>query len=305
VTSAPSVSVIIPTYNYARFLRTAIDSALAQTLPAKEVIVVDDGSTDETPDVLAAYGDRITVLHRQRGGVGAARNAAMAAATGDYFGFLDADDAWDPRKLEVQIALAQRQPATALIGCGYRTVDETGTQLAEHAVKGKLTLSPKDAVAALLLFETHVGGTSGVLVRADIARLEGGFHEQLVYAEDWDLWMRIASHTGLLISDETLVSIRQHQGGTFRNAERLATGMLSACERAVARHSFTLPQRCHARANVWQHIGFEFEIARDAVKARDAYRKAALLWPLNWKLVYKALRPLPVLDERIYGGGHS
>ena len=89
-----TISVIIPTYNYARFLAEAIDSALGQSYAPLEIIVVDDGSTDATSEVLAAYGDRIRVLRQKNQGVAMARNAGIAAARGDYLAFLDSDDAW-------------------------------------------------------------------------------------------------------------------------------------------------------------------------------------------------------------------
>src|SRR5947199_8414115 len=94
----------MPAYNYARYLREAIDSALGQTCAPLEVIVVDDGSTDETPEVLSSYGDRIRVIRQQNQGVAVARNAGIAAAGGDYLAFLDSDDIWYPRKLELQNA---------------------------------------------------------------------------------------------------------------------------------------------------------------------------------------------------------
>ncbi|HEX3110532.1 MAG TPA: glycosyltransferase family A protein, partial [Thermoanaerobaculia bacterium] len=111
-----SVSVVIPSYNYARYLGEAIDSALGQTLPPLEVIVVDDGSTDDTPAVLAAYGDRIRVLRQKNAGVAVARNSGIAAARGECVAFLDADDVWLPRKLELQIPLFT--DSVGLVHCG-------------------------------------------------------------------------------------------------------------------------------------------------------------------------------------------
>src|SRR2546423_7727277 len=91
-----TVSVVVPAYNYARYLPQAIDSALGQTHPPLEVIVVDDGSTDDTPRVLDAYGDRIRAVRQANQGAGAARNAGIAVARGEYVAFLDSDDLWRP-----------------------------------------------------------------------------------------------------------------------------------------------------------------------------------------------------------------
>lgn len=107
------VSVIIPTFNYARFLPHAIDSVLAQTYQRKECIVVDDGSTDSTPEVLWHYETRIKVVTQPNRGLSAARNAGMAAARGDYLSFLDADDWSEPDKLAVQVAYLDEHPEVA------------------------------------------------------------------------------------------------------------------------------------------------------------------------------------------------
>src|SRR5690348_12724766 len=106
----PPISVIIPTYNHARFLAAAIDSALSQTLKPTEVIVVDDGSTDETSSVLEAFGDKVRVIRQKNHGVAGARNRGAEMAAGEYLAFLDADDVWLPRKLEMQVSRFQAEP---------------------------------------------------------------------------------------------------------------------------------------------------------------------------------------------------
>src|SRR4051812_35041738 len=110
----PTVSVIIPTYNCAALVTVAVDSVLAQTVQASEVIVVDDGSTDDTRERLSSY--RIRYLHQQNQGVAAARNNGLREASGDLIAFLDADDVWYPRKLELQIAAIEANPDIVLLG---------------------------------------------------------------------------------------------------------------------------------------------------------------------------------------------
>src|SRR5690348_3025712 len=99
-----NISVIIPAYNAANCIQRAIDSALAQTLPPREVIVVDDGSTDETPRLVVSYGERVHLIQQSNAGPGAARNRAVRASRGEWLAMLDADDSWLPQKLERQLA---------------------------------------------------------------------------------------------------------------------------------------------------------------------------------------------------------
>ena len=106
----PKVSVVIPTYNQPVYLREALDSVFAQTFKDYEVIVVNDGSTDDTPDLLKQYGDRIHLINQENRGIGPARNRGMDAATGRYVAFLDHDDLWYPRKLETQVAFMEKHP---------------------------------------------------------------------------------------------------------------------------------------------------------------------------------------------------
>ncbi len=111
------VSVIIPTYNRARTIERAVNSVLAQTWKEVEVIVVDDGSTDQTSEVLKVYGDKIRVIHQQNGGASAARNTGIKAATGEIISFLDSDDEWLPSKTERQVKLLQRTESSGVVCC--------------------------------------------------------------------------------------------------------------------------------------------------------------------------------------------
>ncbi len=115
MTARPKVSIIIPAYNVEAYIAAAVDSALAQTYPNVEVVVVDDGSTDGTAEILAGYGDRIVVVTQPNGGLAAARNSGLRAATGDIFGLLDGDDIWLPERLDRMVDLLESRPDLGLV----------------------------------------------------------------------------------------------------------------------------------------------------------------------------------------------
>lgn len=121
------VSVIIPTYNRAGLVVEAIESVLRQTAPPREIIVVDDGSTDGTPDALASFGDRIVAVRQENQGVGGARNRALAMASGRYLAFLDSDDVWLDFKLELQVDVLERNPALGFLFSDFQIKGEGGT----------------------------------------------------------------------------------------------------------------------------------------------------------------------------------
>jgi glycosyltransferase involved in cell wall biosynthesis len=231
-----TVSVVIPTYNYARYLGEAIDSALGQTLPPLEVTVVDDGSTDDTPQVLAAYGDRIRVLRQKNAGVAIARNSGIAAARGEYVAFLDADDVWLPRKLELQMPLFDG--SVGLVHCGV----EFGATIQLPRVDG-------DVANALLLLEPDVihGPGSTVVVPKRVAEEIGGFDASLPASEDWDFIYRVATRYGAAGVPEPLVRYRKHGSGRHDDIAKMERGMLLAFEKAFASGHRDLRSRAYAR----------------------------------------------------------
>ena len=128
MTSSPLVSVVIVNYNYGRYLGDCIDSVLAQTYPSVEIIVVDDGSTDESLMVLKAYHDRVRIVHQQNHGVSHARNAGIWTSEGQWVAFLDSDDLWMPEKLQEQSHCFQ-DPSVGMVFCGLEHIDESGSRL--------------------------------------------------------------------------------------------------------------------------------------------------------------------------------
>jgi glycosyltransferase involved in cell wall biosynthesis len=224
-----AVSVIIPTYNHARFVGEAIGSALEQTSKPTEVIVVDDGSTDGTAAIVDRYRDQIRVVCQENRGVSAARNAGVALATGDLFAFLDADDLWLPTKLERQLARFDADPELGLVHCGVETIDTQGRP-ADRAIDGM-----EGWVAeAMLQFRRPVilGGGSGVLIPRPVFEAAGGFDVQLSTSADWDLYYRIACRRRVGFVPEVLLRYRLHGSNMHGNVVQMEHDMLLAYRKA-------------------------------------------------------------------------
>jgi Glycosyltransferases involved in cell wall biogenesis len=224
-----TISVIIPTYNYGRFLREAIDSALAQSYTPLEIIVVDDGSIDDTPQILAEYGDRIRAIRQDNQGVGAARNTGIAAARGEYLAFLDSDDLWHPRKLAAQIARFEADPSLGLVHCGAESIDAAGNTLSVSLTGMEGWVGPD-----LLRLDREViaGPGSNAMVPKRVAEELGGYDNRLQPSEDWDFCYRVAVRYRVGFVGEVLVTYRQHGGGGHLNIPRMEKAMLKALEKA-------------------------------------------------------------------------
>ena len=182
---APRVSVIVPTFDRAGPVAEALDSVIAQQGVGFELIVVDDGSTDATAEVLAGYGDRITVLRLPHRGVSAARNRGVAASRGDLLAFLDSDDLWRPGKLAAQVAYMDAHPEIAIC------------QTEEIWIRNGRRVNPgrRHRKAAGMIFarslELCLVSPSAVMMRRALFEATGGFDERLPACEDYDLWLRI------------------------------------------------------------------------------------------------------------------
>jgi glycosyltransferase involved in cell wall biosynthesis len=206
--SSPRVSVVIPTYNRGEMLVEAIESVLAQTFDGFEVIVVDDGSKDQTSKLLEPYLDRITYRLQQNGGVAAARNHGTRLSRGEYICFLDSDDKWVPEKLAIQVAIADAHPEYGLIATEIAGFDETGPVTGRS--KSSMYKIRNGYVLEQLLFSNWIQ-TSTVLIHRKRLEQIGGFDEDIgQFGEDWLLWMRIASEYPIYFVPEALVQYRIH-----------------------------------------------------------------------------------------------
>lgn len=213
--SADLVSVIIPAYNAAKYLRETLDSVFAQTYPFFEVIVVDDGSTDATPSILTEYSDRIQVLNQSNRGSAAARNFGAKHAKGKWLAFVDADDIWLPSKLALQIDR-----------CGQYDISHTdsmcfGETLAMEVRRSSFETPYWGNVLEKLLVRNFITNSS-VIVRREVFFLHGGLDESLGGVEDWALWSKICAEHELGYLPEPVVRYRIHrQSKSMQSRKRI------------------------------------------------------------------------------------
>lgn len=221
------VSVVIPNYNYGRFLREALDSALNQTYKPLEVVVVDDGSTDESHEILAEYETKgVKVIRQKNCGVGAARNTGAKASSGEVIAFLDADDIWFPEKLEKQVAAFDGDSELGLVSCGMQEFNQQGEVINTYEEGQEGWLSKK-----MLTFDAPViVSGSAVAVRRDIFERISGFDErkELHPSEDWDFFYRVSRVSKVGFVKEILIHYRNHGDNGHLKIPRFENAMLLA-----------------------------------------------------------------------------
>jgi glycosyltransferase involved in cell wall biosynthesis len=199
-----SVSIIIPAYNAAKYLRESVESALAQTYSEREIIIVDDGSTDGTSQILAEYGDAIRVIHQTNQGSAAACNTGVAVAQGEWVAFLDADDVWLPEKLAQQIEY-----------CGNTAISHTdsicfGDALSSEVRRSSFEPPYTGKVLRELLIRNFIT-KSTVLMRRQVFQDFGGFDPSYIAVEDWPFFLKVCAEHELGYLPEAVVRYRVHK----------------------------------------------------------------------------------------------
>ncbi|MBU0477484.1 glycosyltransferase [bacterium] len=220
----PLVSVIIPTYNADKYIKEALESVFKQTYTNTEIIVIDDGSTDNTKEVLTPYLDRIQYIYKENGGPASARNLGIKMAKGEYIAFLDADDIWLKEKLETQIK--EMNDGIGLVGCK------------DHTINGRIKRTRNISYKELLI--KNVFSNSSVLVRRECIDRVGLFDERPEFkaVEDWDMWIRISKRCKATYINKTLVRIRSEANGISSpsNAKKMLSNEMAVIRKHLKWH---------------------------------------------------------------------
>ncbi len=284
----PCVSAIIPVFNGAAFISEAVTSALEQTHTNMEIIVVDDGSTDNTPELLAEFGDQIRVIRQANTGHVVARNNAAKVAKGEWLAFLDADDIWFPKKIEKQLAIVN----ACNEGLVYTDRENFG-----HITRVKKRLSDAMPLFEGDVYEKLLEGNfitvSSVMIRKDWFERLGGFDPELKVCEDWDLWLRYSEIGGLTrLCPEPLMRYRWHLTSMSHNFEKMLEGRLRVIRKTLQSPrgkgaSKSIANR--AIANAWKASAWT-AAETNPRKAVGWYCRSAWIWPWDAEVFKEILK---------------
>jgi glycosyltransferase involved in cell wall biosynthesis len=276
----PAFSVVIPAYNTAKTIDLALESVLAQSVSSFEVLVVDDGSTDDTPAHIERFRDpRLSVLQLDHRGAAAARNAGLSAARGPLVAFLDSDDLWLPNYLEEMGRALAAVPDAGFAFTDAWVIDATGRRVRKTSVvRSRLVDAPPVEPASffLRLLEENFVYTSAC-VRREVLEAVGGFDERLTAGIDYELWLRVAAHgfRGVRAPGRLAIYRTGRPGSISSSRHRVASGL----------------------ATVYQHVVEEYpvdEAARERARRRLAQTQdevAALEGELSPRAVWLRLKP--------------
>jgi GT2 family glycosyltransferase len=274
------VSIIIPAYNQARFLAAAIESALGQTHPDVETVVIDDGSTDNTPEVAGKFQARpsFKYVRQDNAGLPGARNRGVRESSGEYLCFLDSDDFYHPEKAARQAALLDANPDVAFVYCDVATVDENGQHVPEQDSISELPRQLSgDIFPALMMggyFPPHA-----VMIRRSVLEAVGGFDPALGGHADYDLWLRVAGagHRAVF-QDVKLAFYRTHATSMSRDGAHMAETRRATFRKIARLYPDLVAEGLHALQQSNQDLFLSNQWLRQ--NWNDALEKAATLEPV-------------------------
>lgn len=294
------VSVVIPSYNSAKFIAATLESVFSQTHRNLEILVVDDGSIDNTIDVLQAFRERILIIQKPNGGPASARNLGIRQAKGEYVAFLDADDLWVNNKIERQLAAISAEPKIGMVYSRRKFLQD------EKVIS---EIPKKPCLSGMIFRELFNGNfitTSTVLARKACFDRLGVFDERkdFIAVEDYDMWLRIAKEYALACIDEELVYYRVHAGGISKKIDRSYLNEKAVIETALKRWP-NLEQETAVSINkrlakLYVNYGSDFLESMETRSARDKFLtvlKYDLLNGAGWIGLAKSSLP-----SGIFGG---
>jgi glycosyltransferase involved in cell wall biosynthesis len=278
----PEVSVIIATYNRGALLEHALESVFGQTFGDYEVVIADDGSTDDTLERLKKYGSRVRVLCLEhQGRPASARNCAIEEASGRFLAFLDSDDLWAPEKLERQVGLMREDPELVMNYTDTAFADEGGHFLYLHSRRER----PGSGRVLDALLQRNFIALSTALARRDVVRSVEGFEESLRLAEDWCLWLRLSAKGRVAFINERLCTNRVgHQEMTgdkaalFEDALRALDIIEAEFPSELREHRASLRR---GRARMMSMLARNYLFSGRAGDARELYSKTLANDPLR------------------------
>lgn len=287
------ISVIMPVYNGEKYISKALDSVLTQSLRPFEVIVIDDGSTDRTGNILSRYGDKIKVYRQENKGVCKARNAGFQRAKGDWIAQLDADDWWDIDKLNVMVNAIHNSETPSLLFCAVQYWYEGGKK---GPIKRRLHDVSCEKIAHELMYHNAIlGGNSGPLISRSCLEDVGFFDDELEGGEDWDLWIRIALKYRIHYVDTVLLNRLERPDSLSKNVDAMLWSDLRVLEKH--RHSYLNRGAGRwavrkAKAAVLSRSGVEYFCRGNISKARPVIIKALSLNPFNTQAIVPMIKLL-------------
>jgi len=297
----PVVSIVIPAYNAKDWIDQAIQSALGQSYDNFEIVVVDDGSTDDTSTVVQQYGDPVRYVWKENGGSASARNRGIAEAQGTYIAFLDADDVWHPTKLARQMGLHNRNASLVWSYTDVELIDARSGALIHR--KSAVRDHPEGDVLGQLITGNFIVAST-VLVHRRVFDEVGQFDESSLHriSEDWDMWLRIAAQYPVRYIDAPMAQMRQHAGRKTEamNLEHALSSRKAIIEKAVQRNPERLSgRRDHALANLYVNIGRKWMNREERRRARTLFRRALRHMPSRaeaWAYGVASFLPRSVLE---------
>jgi glycosyltransferase involved in cell wall biosynthesis len=269
----PTVSIIIPSYNREKLITKAIDSVVAQTYQNTEIVVVDDGSTDRTRDVVMAYGRDIVYVFQKNKGIAGARNTGMRRCTGDYIAFLDSDDYWKPAKLARQLQLFRDHPEYGMVASQCASVQSDGS----FREKNRPGIS--GWVLQNLFNKNFIRTSAAVITRTCMNRV-GLFDETLREGEEYDYWLRIAAQFPIGFINESLAVYVDNPHGVSTDSLAGRLHRLTILEKGYLKEK--IPAHLYKRriADTCHYIGRHYIAKGDPSEGLRYLRKARGLAPL-------------------------